>query len=78
MTDVYTPEGVRRIMGWFAEVQEYEDNGKWRGGSGLRRPIDLVLDGEFVSVRDLAQERKQVSRRLIGIRIERHRPRTSS
>ena len=43
MTGIYTPEGVWRIMGCFAEMQEYEDNGKWKGGSGLWLPIDLVL-----------------------------------
>ena len=48
LTDVYTPEGVRLIMGWFKEMQAYEDNGKRKGGSGLRRPTDLVLGDEYI------------------------------
>ena len=48
LTDAYTPEGVRLIVSWFKEMQECEDNGKLRGGSGVRRPTDLVLDDEYV------------------------------
>ena len=48
LTDVYTPEGVRLIMGWFTEMQAYEDNGKRKGGRGLRRPTDLILGDEYV------------------------------
>ena len=48
LTDVYTPEGVRLIMGWFKEMQAYEDNGKRKGGRGLRRPTDLILGDEYV------------------------------
>ena len=48
LTDVYTPEGVRLIMGWFKEMQAYEDNGKRKGGRGLRRPADLILGDEYV------------------------------
>ena len=29
---VYTPGDVRLIMGWFKEMQVYEDNGKRNGG----------------------------------------------
>ena len=35
-------------VGWFAEMQRYEENGKRKDGSGLRRLDDLVLDDEFV------------------------------
>ena len=35
-------------MGWFAEMQRYEGNGKRKDGSGLRRLDGLVLDDEFV------------------------------
>ena len=48
LTGVYTPDGVRLIMGWFNEMQEYEDNGKHKSGSGLRRPTDLILGDEYV------------------------------
>ena len=48
LTDVYTPEGVRLIMGSFKEMREYEANGKRKGDSGLRRPTDLILGDEYV------------------------------
>jgi hypothetical protein len=48
LTEVYTPEAVRRIMRWFDDMRVYEANGISKGGSGLRRPDDLVLDDEYV------------------------------
>ena len=48
LTDVYTPEAVRRIMRWFDDMRVYEANGISKGGSGLRRPDDLILDDEYV------------------------------
>ena len=35
-------------MGWFKEMQEYEDNGKRKGGRGLRWPTDLILGDEYL------------------------------
>ena len=48
LTDVYTPEAIRRIMAWFEEMRRYEENGRAKRGCGLRRPTDLILDDEFV------------------------------
>ena len=48
ITDVYTHEGVRKIMAWFEEMRVYEVKGVAKKGSGLRRPDDLILDDEYV------------------------------
>ena len=48
LTNVYTPDGVRRIMGWFERMRRYEENGIAKAGSGLRRPEDLVLGDDYV------------------------------
>ena len=48
LLDVYTEAGVREIMNWFAEMEKYEADGRARGGRGLKRPDDLILDDEFV------------------------------
>jgi hypothetical protein len=47
-TNVYTPDGVRQIMGWFKRMRRYEENGIAKAGSGLRRPEDLVLGDDYV------------------------------
>ena len=47
LTDVYTGAGVKLIVGWYAEMAAHEQLGKMKGGSGLRRPDDLVLGDEF-------------------------------
>ena len=48
LLDVYTEAGVRAIMNWFAEMEKYEADGRAKGGRGLKRPDDLILDDEFV------------------------------
>ena len=48
LTDVYTPDGVRQIIGWFERMRRYEENGIAKAGSGLRRPEDLVLGDDYV------------------------------
>ena len=48
LTDVYTEDGVKRIMDWFREMTFYESYGRERGGRGLQRPDDLILGDEFV------------------------------
>ena len=48
LTDVYTGAGVKLIVGWYAEMAAYEQLGKMKGGSGLRRPDDVRLGDEFV------------------------------
>ena len=48
ITDVYTHEGVSKIMAWFEEMRVYEIKGVAKKGSGLRRPDDLILDDEYV------------------------------
>ena len=47
LTDVYTGAGVKLIVGWYAEMAAHEQLGKMKGGSGLRRPDDLILGDEF-------------------------------
>ena len=51
LTDVYTAEGIRRIMSWFDDMRRYEESGKARSGSGLRRPDDVILDDSFLQPR---------------------------
>ena len=51
LTDVYTSDGIRQIVGWFGEMSRYESNGRSKSGGGLRRPDDLVLDDSFVQPR---------------------------
>ena len=48
LADVYTPDGIRRIMEWFDQMRRYEENGIAKTGSGLRQPDDLVLDDDYV------------------------------
>ena len=48
IADVYTHEGVSKIMAWFEEMRVYELKGAAKKGSGLRRPDDLILDDEYV------------------------------
>ena len=48
ITDVYTHEGVTKIMAWFEEMRVYELKGVAKKGSGLRRPGDPILDDECV------------------------------
>ena len=48
LLDVYTEDGVRTIMNWFAEMEKYEADGRARGGRELKRPGDLILGDEFV------------------------------
>ena len=48
LTDVYTSDGIRRIVGWFEEMSRYESNDRSKSGGGMRRPNDLVLGDSFV------------------------------
>ena len=48
LLDVYTEDGVRTIMNWFAEMEKYEADGRARGGRGLTWPDDLIVGDEFV------------------------------
>ena len=54
-------------MGWFKEMQVYEDNGKRKGGRGLRRPTDLILGDEY------AQKDAQATPRWGAVREKSHR-----
>ena len=48
LTDVYTEKGVKLIVQWYSEMAQHEAEGIKRGGAGLKRPDDLVLDDEYV------------------------------
>ena len=54
LTDVYTVDGIKRIMAWFAEMRCYEAAAVAKAGSGLNRPDDLILDDEYVRRRRAA------------------------
>ena len=48
LRDLYYDEAIKRIVGWYKQMAEHEASGIAKGGSGVRRPDDVVLDDEHL------------------------------